>query len=158
MPGEDLTTFLENIGPKGRLMGLDVGDATIGLALSDERRVIASGMETIRRKKFSVDAEALKKIIGEHGVKGLVIGLPLMPDGKEGERCQSTRQFGRNLQKLFEIPIYYQDERFSTGIVEDVLKSAEMSHRKRAEVVDKMAAAYILQGLLDQVEKRKPVA
>lgn len=150
--------FLVSAGAAGRLMGLDVGDRTIGIALSDNRRKISTPMQTIRRKKFSQDAEVLRKLIEEHEVKGLVIGLPLHTDGTEGKRCQSTRQFARNLLKLFTVPVYFQDERFSTSIVEEVLHAAEMNYRKRAEVVDKMAAGYILQSALDKIQEGETLA
>jgi putative Holliday junction resolvase len=136
-----------------RLMGLDLGTKTIGLALSDVQRQIASPMETIRREKFGIDAAALLKIAAKHEVVGLVIGLPLNMDGSEGPRVQSTRAFVRNLVPLTSLPIAYWDERMSTMAVTRTLLDADASRAKRAAVVDKMAAAYILQGALDRLER-----
>ncbi len=136
-------------------MGLDVGSKTVGLALSDGTLSIASPLQTLRRVKFKHDVEALKALIDEHGVGGLVIGLPINMDGSEGPRCQSTRQFAANLLGKFDIPIAFQDERLSTAAVERVLiEEADMSRKRRAEVVDKMAAAWILQGALDAMGRK----
>ncbi len=137
--------------PTGRrLMGLDLGTKTIGLALSDVSLTIASPLETIRRGKFTRDAEALETLIDGQDVGGLVIGLPVSMDGSEGPRCQSTRQFAANLLARRDIPIAFWDERLSTAAVERVLiGEADMTRKRRAEVVDKAAAAYILQGALD---------
>lgn len=132
-----------------RLMGLDLGEKTIGLALSDVRLTIATPLETIRRKKFTADAEALIALIAKHEVGGLVIGLPMNMDGSEGPRCQSARQFAANLLGKTEIPIAFQDERLSTAAVTRTLLEADVSRARRAELVDKMAAAYILQAALD---------
>jgi putative Holliday junction resolvase len=133
-----------------RLLGLDLGDKTIGLALSDPGLTVASPIDTIRRAKFTRDAEALIRAIRERGVGGLVIGLPVNMDGTEGPRCQSTRQFAANLLAKIEIPIAFWDERLSTAAVERLLTDeADMTRARRGQVVDKMAAAYILQGALD---------
>ena len=133
-----------------RLLGLDLGSKTIGLAISDSGFMIASPLETIRRKKFTSDALALKAIIDERQIGGLVLGLPKNMDGSDGPRVQSTRQFVANLLERFDIPIAFWDERLSTIAVERVLvNEADMSRRKRSAVVDKMAASYILQGALD---------
>jgi putative Holliday junction resolvase len=142
---------LRDAAPRGtRLMGLDLGSKTIGLALSDGTFSIASPLVTIARKKFTADALALKALIDEHGVGGLVLGLPINMDGTEGPRCQSTRQFAANLLGKFDIPIAFHDERLSTAAVERVLiGEADMTRKRRGEVVDKMAAAWILQGALD---------
>jgi putative Holliday junction resolvase len=134
-----------------RLLGLDVGTKTIGLALSDVLRQIASPLETIRRTKFSTDAAQLLKIAHEHGVGGLVLGLPVNLDGTEGPRAQSTRAFARNLSALTELPMAFWDERLSTAAAERVLLEADASRKRRAELIDKMAAAYILQGALDRL-------
>ncbi len=144
--------------PKGkRLLGLDLGDRTIGLALSDPGCTVASPIDTIQRGKFTRDAEALIRIIAERGVGGLVIGLPVNMDGSEGPRCQSTRQFAANLLTKIEIPIAFWDERMSTAAVERFLTDeADMSRKRRGEVVDKMAAAYILQGALDAMAQSRP--
>jgi putative pre-16S rRNA nuclease len=137
--------------PRGtRLLGLDLGDRTIGLALSDPGLTVASPVETIRRGKFTRDAEGLIAIIGARGVGGLIIGLPVNMDGTEGPRCQSTRQFAANLLGKIDLPIAFWDERLSTAAVQRLLTDeADMTRKRRGEVVDKMAAAYILQGALD---------
>jgi putative Holliday junction resolvase len=138
--------------PRGaRLMGLDLGTKTIGLALSDVERRIASPLETIRRTKFRQDAEQLLAHATRQGVVALVIGLPLNMDGSEGPRVQSTQAFVRNLKGLTDLPVLYWDERLSTAAVTRTLIEADRSRAKRAELVDKMAAAYILQGLLDRL-------
>jgi putative holliday junction resolvase len=136
-------------GTDRRLMGLDVGTKTIGLALSDTRRTIASPLETIRRGKFRGDAEHLRDLVAKHGVGGLVIGLPIAMDGTEGPRCQSTRQFARNLLEIFELPIAFWDERMSTAAVQREMIEADLTRKRRAAIVDRAAAAYILQGCLD---------
>lgn len=137
--------------PKGaRLMGLDLGSKTIGVALSDAGLTIASPLETLKRTKFTADAAALKALIDDHGVGGLVIGLPINMDGTEGPRCQSTRQFAVNILAKFEIPLAFHDERLSTAAVKRMLISeADMTRKRRGAVVDKLAAAWILQGALD---------
>ncbi len=154
MPLLDLAT-LRDLLPKGkRLLGLDLGAKTIGLALSDAGLAIASPLRTLKRTKFTADAAALKALIDEHDVGGLVLGLPVNMDGTEGPRCQSTRQFAANLLEKFDIPIAFQDERLSTAAVERVLiDEADMTRKRRGEVVDKMAAAYILQGALDAMAR-----
>jgi putative Holliday junction resolvase len=142
-----------------RLLGLDVGEKTIGLAISDRRLTVASPLETIRRSKFTKDAEALATLCDERGVGGLVLGLPVNMDGSEGPRCQSVRQFAANLVELagFTLPIAFWDERLSTAAVERVLiGEADMSRKRRGQVVDKMAAAYILQGALDALGRAQP--
>ncbi len=139
--------------PAGRrLMGLDVGTKTIGLALSDTRLVIATPLDTIRRKRFRDDAERLFALIDMHGVGGLVIGLPLTLAGGDGPRTQSVRQFARNLAALRELPIAFWDERLSTAAVERQMIAADMTRKRRSEIIDKVAAAYILQGCLDFLE------
>ena len=144
------------IGAGQRLLGLDLGSKTIGIAISDPGLVVASPLETIRRTKFTEEANALGKIITDYGVGALVIGLPVNMDGTEGPRCQSTRQFARNLlaQKLLPTPditILFWDERLSTVAVTRMMIEADMTRKRRGEVVDKMAAAYILQGALDAI-------
>ncbi len=135
-----------------RLLGLDLGSKTIGLAISDSQFRVASPLETLRRTKFTKDAETLKRLIDDRDIGGLVLGLPVNMDGSEGPRAQSTRQFAANLLEKFDIPIAFWDERMSTMAVERMLiDEADMSRRRRAEVVDKMAAAYILQGTLDSL-------
>ena len=138
------------LAPGSRLLGLDVGSKTVGLALSDVTLIIATPYRTLRRTTFAKDAERLRQTIDEHGVGGLVIGLPVQMDGTEGRRCQSVRQFAANLLERMDIPIAFWDERLSTAAVERVLiREADMSRRRRAQVIDKAAAAYILQGALD---------
>ncbi|SEK39164.1 putative holliday junction resolvase [Bosea lupini] len=134
-----------------RLLGLDLGTKTIGLALSDVERRIATPLETIQRIKFRQDAAALLKVADKHAIAGLVIGLPLNMDGTEGPRVQSTRAFVRNLAPLTALPIVFWDERMSTLAVTRTLLDADASRARRAAVVDKMAAAYILQGALDRL-------
>lgn len=132
-----------------RLMGLDIGTKTIGLALSDVLCTIATPFDTIRRTKFTADAQALLGFVAKHEVGGLVLGLPVEMDGGEGPRCQSVRSFAANLMRLRDLPIAFWDERLSTAAVTRTLLEADASRKRRAEVVDKMAAAYILQGALD---------
>ena len=140
------------LGPGQCLLGLDLGSKTIGIAVADPAGVIASPLTTIRRSKFTKDAEALKAIIDERQAGGLLLGLPISMDGSEGPRCQATRQFAENLLGRFEIAIAFWDERLSTAAVERLLiKEADMNRKRRAEVIDKMAAAYILQGALDSL-------
>jgi putative Holliday junction resolvase len=136
-----------------RLMGADLGTKTIGLALSDVERRIATPLETIRRVKFSLDVRAMLALATRFEVAALVIGLPLNMDGSEGPKVQSTRAFVRNLVPLTTLPIILQDERMSTQAVTRTLIEADASRAKRAEVVDKMAAAYILQGALDRLAR-----
>jgi putative Holliday junction resolvase len=132
-----------------RLIGLDVGTKTIGLALSDTRLVIASPLNTIRRRRFRDDMAALLAEIDRHGVGGAVIGLPLALDGRDSPRTQSVRAFARNLLALRDLPALLWDERMSTAAVTREMIAANMSRKRRAEIVDKVAAAYILQGCLD---------
>jgi putative Holliday junction resolvase len=141
----------KNALPAGaRVLGLDLGSKTIGLAISDSGLAVASPLETIRRRKFTADAEALVALVAERSVGGLVLGLPKNMDGSEGPRAQSTRQFATNLLEKIDIPIALWDERLSTAEVERVLiDEADMTRKRRGEVVDKMAAAVILQNFLD---------
>lgn len=136
--------------PAARLLGLDLGSKTIGLAISDSDLTVASPLTTIRRQRFTADAEALMALITERGIGGLVLGLPKNMDGSEGPRAQSTRQFATNLLEKIDIPIALWDERLSTAEVERVLiGEADMTRKRRGEVIDKMAASVILQGFLD---------
>ena len=132
-----------------RLLGLDVGEKTIGLALSDVTLLIATPLGTIKRSKFTRDAEKLAEIITEHEVGSLVIGLPINMDGSEGPRCQSVRQFAANILERMETKIAFWDERLSTVAVTRTMIEADISRAKQKQAVDKMAAAYILQGALD---------
>ncbi|HLW27037.1 MAG TPA: Holliday junction resolvase RuvX, partial [Kiloniellales bacterium] len=138
--------------PRSRLLGLDLGEKTIGLAIATSDLSLASPLETIQRTKFTEDAQRLADICREQRVGGLVLGLPLNMDGSEGKRARSTRQFARNLEELagFTLPIAYWDERLSTAAIERFLvEDVDMSRRRRGQVVDKMAAAFILQGAID---------
>jgi putative holliday junction resolvase len=138
--------------PKGaRLLGIDLGEKTIGLALSDVGRSIATPLETIRRSKFTPDAERIRALAARFEVGAIVVGLPLNMDGSEGPRAQATRAFVRNLARLLGLPIVFWDERLSTAAVTRTLLDADASRARRGEVVDKMAAAYILQGALDRL-------
>ena len=132
-----------------RLIGLDLGSKTIGMALSDSALIIASPYKTISRTKFTKDAKDLLALADKEGAEGFVLGLPLNMDGTEGPRCQSTRQFAANLAEMTDLPITYWDERMSTMAVTRTLIEADRSRARRKELVDKMAASYILQGALD---------
>ena len=134
---------------RARLMGLDVGTKTIGLALSDTRRVIASPLETIRRRRFREDMARLSMLIDAQDVGGLVIGLPLTLTGADGPRTQSIRQFARNLITFRDLPVAFWDERLSTVAVTREMIAADLTRKRRGEIVDRVAAAYILQGCLD---------
>lgn len=136
------------IVPRSRLLGLDIGSKTIGLALSDITLMVASPMETIRRTKFSKDVELIRAIVEKQNVGGFVLGWPINMDGSKGPRCQSTMAFSRNLMEKIPLPQALWDERMSTAAVERTLLEADSSRARRAEVIDKMAAAYILQGAL----------
>lgn len=147
-----LAELKEMLAPSQRLLGLDLGEKTIGLALSDTLLSVASPLERLKRGKFSVNAGELRRLIEEHGVGGLVVGLPLNMDGSEGPSAQSARAFARNFANLHnDIAIVLWDERLSTAAVTRTLLEADSSRKRRAEVVDKMAAAYILQGALDRL-------
>jgi putative Holliday junction resolvase len=150
---------LEDLGPrlpaKARLMGIDLGTKTIGLALSDVERRLASPLETIRRTKYTADVARMIELARNHGVVGFVIGLPLNMDGSEGPRAQSTRAFVRQTAPLAKLPFMFWDERLSTAAVTRELIAQDASRAKRAEVVDRMAAAYILQGALDRLARLK---
>lgn len=135
-----------------RWLGIDVGSKTLGLALSDVTLTIATPLEVLRRGKFTKDAATLTAIIEREQVGGLVIGLPLNMEGSEGPRCQSVRQFAANLDERIDIPMTFWDERLSTVAVTRTLLEADASRKRRSEVVDKMAAAYILQGALDSLD------
>jgi putative Holliday junction resolvase len=148
---EDTADFAAALPPTGALMGLDLGTKTIGVAVSDGLRSVATPLETIKRRKFGLDAARLTEIIAHRALVGLVLGLPRNMDGSEGPRCQSTRAFARNLTRLTDLPITYWDERLSTVAAERALLEADTSRKRRAEVIDHVAASYILQGLLDRL-------
>lgn len=152
VPIQDLRTLLK---PGARLAGLDVGTKTIGVAVSDVSRRIATARETVRRGKFQADAQHLKRLTESEGIGGFVVGLPVSMDGTEGPRCQSIRQFAANLVAVVDLPTAFWDERLSTAAVERMLiDEVDMTRRRRAQVVDKLAAAYILQGALDAMDLR----
>jgi putative Holliday junction resolvase len=140
-----------SLSPGARLLGLDLGEKNMGLALSDRLLTVATPFDTLRRGKFGADAVRLDTIISEQGIGGLVVGLPLNMDGSDGPSAQSARAFGRNWAGHSEIPLAFWDERFSTMAVTRTLLEADASRKRRGEVVDKMAAAYILQGALDRL-------
>jgi putative holliday junction resolvase len=144
--------FARALRPGARLLGLDVGTTTIGLALSDVTRTIASGLVTLERSKFGADAGRLLKLAQEHAVGGLVIGLPINLDGSEGPRAQATRAFARNLGKLTPLDMLLWDERLTTAAAERALLEADASRKRRAEVIDKVAATLILQSALDRMK------
>lgn len=153
MPDADLTLreAITAIPAGTRLMGLDLGTKTIGVATSDRTRMIATPVETIARKKFTQDAERLLAIISAENIGLIVLGLPINMDGSEGPRCQSTRAFARNFGRLSAVPVVFWDERLSTAAVERMLIAADASRARRGEVVDKLAAAWILQAALDSL-------
>jgi putative Holliday junction resolvase len=147
---EDLAPLLPR---SGALAGLDLGEKTIGVAISDLRRSVATPATVIRRAKFTLDAAALLEILSARAVCGIVLGLPLNMDGSEGPRVQSTRAFARNLEKLCPLPIAFWDERLSTVAAERALLEADTSRKRRKEVIDAVAAGYILQGALDRLAR-----
>ncbi|WP_420341871.1 Holliday junction resolvase RuvX [Paenirhodobacter sp.] len=143
--------FAGSLPRTGAVLGLDLGTKTIGVAVSDLRRQVASPLRTIRREKFTLDAAELLKIVAEREIGGLILGLPMNMDGSEGPRCQSTRAFARNLEKLTALPIGFWDERLSTVAAERAMLEADLSRKKRAERIDNVAAGFILQGALDRM-------
>lgn len=147
----ELGELKARLKPGARLLGVDLGEKTIGLALSDTLISIATPMETLPRGKFSGDAAKIDAIIHAHGVGGLVIGLPLNMNGTEGPAAQSARAFARNFAARSQIPIVFWDERLSTAAVTRTLIDADASRKRRAALVDKMAAAFILQGAIDRL-------
>jgi putative Holliday junction resolvase len=151
-PLVDIEELTKLLAPEARLLGLDVGTKTVGLALSDVTRSVATPYSTLRRTKFTEDAKAILEVVEKNQVGGLVIGLPLNLDGSEGPRAQSTRAFARNLAARTDLPIVFWDERLSTAAVERHLIEADATRKRRAEVIDRMAAAYILQGALDRLK------
>jgi len=154
----DIVAMKAALAPGGRLFGLDIGSKTIGIAVSDSALKVASPLTVLPRVKFAADMAKLKGLIAERRVGGLVLGLPLGLDGREGPRSQSVRQFAANLLGVIDLPLAFWDERFSTLGAERPMKEAEMSHRRRGELIDKLAAAYILQGALDRIAASDPAA
>ena len=148
---EDPAAFKVAAGPVGRLIGIDAGTKTFGLALSDVTRTIASPLETIIRRKFTLDMVRLFELVSEHAIAGLVLGFPRNLDGTEGPRAQATRALARNLNKLSLLPVLLWDERLTTAIAERMLIDADQSRKRRAEVIDKLAATLILQSALDRL-------
>ena len=140
------------------IVGLDLGDKTIGIAISDLRRCIATPTQVIRRTKFTEDAAKLLTVLQIRAIAGIILGLPLNMDGSEGPRVQSTRAFARNLARLTDLPITYWDERLSTVAATRALLEADTSRKRRAEVIDQVAAGYILQGALDRMANLAPPA
>lgn len=148
----DIVEFAGVLPPNRAICGLDLGDKTIGVAISDLRRLVATPVTVIRRVKFTLDAEALLQLLTARGAQGIVLGYPLNMDGSSGPRVQATQAFARNLAKLTEMPITYWDERLSTVAAERALLEADTSRKRRAEVIDQVAAGYILQGALDRMD------
>jgi putative holliday junction resolvase len=151
----DVAQFLSALPPQGRLIGIDGGTTTFGLALSDGLRTIASPLETINRTKFKADAARLLALMAQHDVCGLVLGLPTNMDGSEGPRVQATRALARNLNLLTLVPILLWDERLTTAAAERMLIDADTSRKRRLEVIDKLAATLILQGALDRLRNAR---
>ena len=147
----EIAEFLAALPANRAICGLDLGDKTIGIAVSDLRRSVATPIHTVRRTKFTVDAAALLAVLADRNIAGIILGLPLNMDGSEGPRVQSTRAFARNLIKLTELPITFWDERLSTVAAERALIEGDTSRKRRREVIDQVAAGYILQGALDRL-------
>ena len=154
-PEFDVEAFAATLQGQGRLLGLDLGSKTIGLAISDDRWTSASPIETIRRKKFGKDAQLLIELIERENVAGLVLGWPVNMDGSEGPRCQSTRAFKTNFARLCALPVLFWDERLSSVAAERAMLEADMSRAKRAQKIDQIAASIILQSALDRLSKLK---
>ncbi len=148
---ETIGDFAAALAPGRAVLGLDLGDRTIGVAVSDRLLSVASGLRTIRRTKFTADAAELLAMAGAREAGGMILGLPRNMDGSEGPRCQSTRAFARNLARMTDLPIGFWDERLSTVAAERALLEADTSRKRRAEVIDHVAAAFILQGALDRI-------
>ncbi|KQB14400.1 Holliday junction resolvase RuvX [Rhodobacter capsulatus] len=147
----EISDFAGALPRVGALAGLDLGTKTIGVSVSDTLRGIATPLRTIRREKFTLDVADLMKTVAERQIVGFVLGLPVNMDGSEGPRAQSTRAFARNLEKLTPLPITFWDERLSTVAAERAMLEADLSRKRRAELVDHVAAGFILQGALDRL-------
>lgn len=154
-PTSDLAVFRSACAPQSRLLGIDLGTKTIGLALSDALRTIASPLKTLPRSRFAADLAALQAIMAEHAIGGIVIGLPLALDGTVGAHAQSTKAFATNLARALALPVALWDERMSTAAVERAMLEGDLSRAKRAKRVDSLAATYILQGALDRMARLK---
>lgn len=148
---QDITEFASLLKPNRAICGLDLGDKTIGIAISDLRRSIATPVHTVRRVKFTLDAAELLATLAKHDIHAIILGLPLNMDGSPGPRVQSTQAFARNLEKLTSLPITFWDERLSTVAAERSLLESDTSRKRRREVIDQIAATYILQGALDRL-------
>ena len=148
---DDIEAFAAALPRRHALMGLDLGEKTIGVAVTDLLWSVATPVETVKRRKFTLDAERLLTLLTARDVGGIVLGLPRNMDGTEGPRCQSTRAFARNFARLWDGPIGFWDERLSTVAAERALLEADTSRKRRAEVIDHVAASYILQGVLDRI-------
>ena len=149
---EEMAEFAKNLPEIGALLGLDLGTKTIGIAVSDLTRSVATPLETIKRQNFSKDADNLLKLCNYRALKGIVLGLPRNMNGTEGSRAQSTRAFARNLNKKTNVIITFWDERLSTIAAEKALLEANITRKRRSEVIDHVAASYILQGALDRLK------
>ena len=154
---EDIHAFNAALPANRSIVGLDLGEKTIGVAISDLRRSIATPTEVIRRTKFTEDASRLLTLMTARAVAGILLGLPLNMDGSEGPRVQSTRAFARNLARLTDLPIFFWDERLSTVAATRALLEADTSRKRRKEVIDQVAAGYILQGALDRMAHLKEI-
>lgn len=153
----DIAAFLDAVGAEGALVGLDPGTKTIGVAVCDERRTLASPLETIRRTKLRADIEQLRGLIEGRNAKGFIIGMPFNMDGSAGPRAQSVRAFSRHIEDAFGLPVLYQDERLSSFVVEEAMIEADMRAMKRAQRIDALAAAHILESALEEMTRTAPL-
>ena len=153
---QELLAFMDGMARGARLFGVDLGTKTIGIAMSDVERSIATPLETIKRVKFTPDVGKMRALAERFGVGGIVMGLPLNMDGTEGPRSQATRAFVRNMKPLLPLPVLFWDERLTTVAATSMLIDADTSRAKRAELIDKVAASYILQGALDRYHRLLP--
>jgi len=154
---ENILQFSNSLSKNSALMGLDLGSKTIGVAISDGLRAVATPLKTIKRTKFSDEVKILFNLIAEREISGIILGLPKNMDGSEGPRCQSTRAFARNIIRFKDFPIAFWDERLSTVAAEKALLEADINRKRRSEVIDHVAASYILQGALDRISHDKTV-
>ena len=146
---ENIQDFKQKLPERGRLLGFDLGEKTLGIALSDLSRMIASPLVILPKDKLKKLVEDIEKIVIDHKIQGIILGLPMNMNGSEGPRCESVRQFAKNIDPFFQIPIFLWDERLSTMAVSRIMIEADLSRKKQKQVVDKMAAGYILQGAMD---------
>ena len=150
---EEIAKFAKDLPKLGGLIGLDLGTKTIGVAVSDHTRNVATPLETIKRQKFTKDAETLLKLCNNRALTGIILGLPRNMNGTEGPRAQSTRAFARNFSQKTNLMITYWDERLSTVAAEKLLLEVNTSRKRRSELIDHVAASYILQGALDRLRQ-----